>query len=198
MKKTRLHDEIPADEDENFLSRWSRRKQQSRDSGAVAGIISDDQPDVKLGDELERARDDINRDDIKALSQLTDEDMPPLESLTENSDYSCFFAPNVSEALRKKALRILFSSPQFNICDGLDDYDEDYTCFEKMGDIITADVRHQMDRLAAMQTETLEKSPALAPENAVAATPVDHDRTVQNESSPDTAPTLEPDGTEKS
>ncbi len=34
----------------------------------------------------------------------------------------------------------------FNIRDGLDDYDEDFTFFEPLGDTITADMRHQMER----------------------------------------------------
>ncbi len=71
---------------------------------------------------------------------LTDTDMPPIESLTPESDFTQFLAEGVSDALRRAALRKLFHLPQFNVLDGMNDYDEDYTTFEKLGDVVT---RHQ-------------------------------------------------------
>ena len=76
---------------------------------------------------------------------LTDADMPPLDSLDENSDYSGFLSSGVSEALRRRALRKLFSSAVFNIPDGLDDYDDDFTSFAALGDIVTSDMKHQAE-----------------------------------------------------
>ena len=76
---------------------------------------------------------------------LTDADMPPLDSLDENSDYSGFLSTGVSEALRRRALRKLFSSAVFNIPDGLDDYDDDFTSFAALGDIVTSDMKHQAE-----------------------------------------------------
>ncbi len=76
---------------------------------------------------------------------LTDEDMPPLDSLDQDSDYSGFLYPGVSEGLRRRALRKLFTSAVFNVPDGLDDYDEDFTSFEALGDIVTSDMRHQAE-----------------------------------------------------
>ena len=75
----------------------------------------------------------------------TDADMPPLDSLDENSDYRGFLSPGVSEGLRRRALRKLFMSAAFNVRDGLDDYDEDFTSFEVLGDIVTSDMRHQAE-----------------------------------------------------
>ena len=114
-------------EDENFISRWSRRKQEmGKDTAVTAEKASI--PDA-----------------IAEKPHLTDADMPAIESLTEDSDYSGFLSPKVSEALRKQALRKLFHSPGFNVRDGLDDYDGVYTEFEKLGDIVTADMRHQLE-----------------------------------------------------
>ena len=76
---------------------------------------------------------------------LTDADMPPLESLGEDDDYSGFMSTGVSEELRNLALRKLFRSAKFNVVDGLNDYDDDFTNFEPLGDIITSDMRHQME-----------------------------------------------------
>ncbi|MCH7880022.1 MAG: DUF3306 domain-containing protein, partial [Proteobacteria bacterium] len=55
--------------------------------------------------------------------------------------------------LRNLALRKLFSAPSFNIRDGLDEYDEDYTYFEKLGDIVTADMKHQIELKEAAKEE---------------------------------------------
>ncbi len=77
---------------------------------------------------------------------LTDADMPAIETLGEDADVSGFLSPGVSDDLRRAALRKLFHGPKFNVCDGLDDYCGDYTKFEPLGDIITADMRFQMQR----------------------------------------------------
>ena len=84
--------------------------------------------------------------------------MPPLESLGPDSDYSGFLSRGVSEALRRKALARLFRSPAYNVVDGLDDYAEDFTKFAPLGDIVTADMRHQLEqrlkRLADAESDT--------------------------------------------
>ena len=78
-------------------------------------------------------------------SALTDADMPALETLHDDSDYSGFLSPKVSDKLREIALRKLFHSKAFNIVDGLDDYDDDFNTALPLGDIVTADMRHQAE-----------------------------------------------------
>lgn len=117
--------ELQAAEGEDFLARWSRRKQES------AGPAQPEPPPVE--DEA---------------PVLVDEDMPALESLDQDSDYSGFLSPGVSENLRRQALRQLFRSPKFNITDGMDDYAGDYSRWEPLGDVITADMRHAMETAA--------------------------------------------------
>ena len=89
---------------------------------------------------------------------LTDEDMLPIESLTADSDMSAFFNRGVSAALRRAALRHVFHQPVFNVRDGLNDYDGDYTVFEPLGDTITSDMkwhtaRKERERLEAQARE---------------------------------------------
>lgn len=122
--------------EETFLGRWSRRKlhaRTERDEGAAVVPPAASPPEAS------------DTDDKPPERVLTDEDMPPLDVLDSDSDYSGFFSPGVSENLRNAALRKLFLSPKFNIVDGLDDYAEDFTNFEKLGAIITSDMRHQME-----------------------------------------------------
>jgi len=60
----------------------------------------------------------------------------------------------VAEEIRLLALRKVFHTASFNVCDGLDDYAENYRNFEPLGDIITAHLRHQLKRLQQMADET--------------------------------------------
>ncbi|MBX2823099.1 MAG: DUF3306 domain-containing protein, partial [Gammaproteobacteria bacterium] len=92
-------------------------------------------------------------EDLPEEPLLTDEDMPALESLQKDSDVSMFFNRGVSRELRKAALRKLFSLPGLNITDGLNDYDEDYTTFEPLGDIVTSDMRFHAERKARLAEE---------------------------------------------
>src|SRR5258706_66621 len=53
--------------------------------------------------------------------------LPPVESLTIESDYAPFMRPAIDEATKRAALKKLFSDPSFNVMDGLDIYVGDYT-----------------------------------------------------------------------
>ncbi len=154
--------ERPAGE-EGFLRRWSRRKHVARDCQAEADRPTS--PPVSPQPENRQASGPEGR-------VLTDQDMLPLESLDENSDYTGFMSPKVSEDLRRMALRRLFHLPQFNVTDGLDDYDEDYTLFEGLGGTITYEMRRLLERekdreLAAEGEAENRRSPAPGEESTV-------------------------------
>ena len=89
---------------------------------------------------------------------LTDQDMPPLETLNEESDYSGFLSPGVSDALHRMALRKLFGAAKFQSRDGLDDYDTDYNLLVPLRRAV-AEVTQHMQR--QIQHE-LEQTPAAA------------------------------------
>lgn len=132
-------------EPEGRLSRWSRRKQQTTEETRKEDLALEGAQQNQVGNELEvLAGEDQQQQEVQQ-PVLTDDDMEPVEELTEDSDYSKFMSPGVSDELRNLALRKMFHAPIFNIRDGLDEYDGDYTSFEKLGDIITADMRHQME-----------------------------------------------------
>jgi hypothetical protein len=59
--------------------------------------------------------------------------LPPVESLTPESDFVPFMRPDVAEGLRRAALRKLFSDPHFNVMDGLDVYIDDYSKPDPLG-----------------------------------------------------------------
>lgn len=131
-----------AEKDEaSGLRRWSQRKTQIRTEQRRA------KPDLPPQNESQALplAERIEAEKNEKKQALTDEDMPPIETLDEKSDLSPFFSPEVSAELRRLALRKIFHLPVYNIRDGLNDYDEDYTVFEPLGDVITADMRHMQE-----------------------------------------------------
>lgn len=54
-------------------------------------------------------------------------ELPKVEELDLTADFSGFLKQEVSESLRRAALRKLFNDPHFNRMDGLDIYIDDYS-----------------------------------------------------------------------
>jgi hypothetical protein len=98
-------------ESEGFLGRWSRLKIDARTTEAQPA--AEPAPTVPV-----------------AQADETPPELPPVESLTIDSDFRGFFHPKVDEDLRRSALRKLFSDPHFNVMDGLDVYIDDYSVSE--------------------------------------------------------------------
>jgi len=88
---------------EQFLARWSQRKQQARAQTPAASAGT-----------------------VQPIAETPLPQLPAIEQLDINSDFSGFFHPKVDEVLRRAALKKLFSDPHFNIMDGLDTYIDDY------------------------------------------------------------------------
>lgn len=151
--------------EESFVTRWSRRK---REAEREQRQQSPAQPETPRPDPPQSAQ-----------PEPTDADLPPADALGPDSDYSGYLSSRVSEELRRAALRKLFRLPEFNVRDGLDDYDEDYRSFAALGDTITADMRHHEQRLRekarqreqeARQAES-ERAPGEPSAEAAAAEP---------------------------
>src|SRR5436190_2825376 len=53
--------------------------------------------------------------------------LPPVDSLTFESDFTAFMKPDVDESLKRMALKKLLHDPRFNVMDGLDTYIDDYS-----------------------------------------------------------------------
>lgn len=173
--KPDIKDTMPKENDQGFLNRWSQRK---RESSAEDDLQSDDQ-------QLPTQTSAPEESDEASQQVLTDADMPDIETLDAESDYSPFLSEGVSKELRNLALKKLFFSGKFAIRDGLDDYDDDFTYFEPLGDTVTSDMKfHQRrkekarlaeleakereaEELAAAELEASEKEPeSVAEDNA--------------------------------
>jgi hypothetical protein len=129
--------------DEPFLQRWSRLKSATRDSGRSGSDPDDTSPPPNAA-----AGPPAVPPSAEGVGPSTIE-LPDLDSLGPDSDYSAFLAPDVDSSLRRTALRRLFRSAKFNVCDGLDDYCEDFSKFAPMPvGMLTADMRHHAERAA--------------------------------------------------
>ena len=97
---------------------------------------------------------------------LTDEDMPPIATLSATSDLTGFFNRGVSATLRRAALRHVFQLPSYNVRDGLNDYDDDFTYFEPLGDTVTSDMKWHTARKERerIERERLEQEARLEEE----------------------------------
>jgi hypothetical protein len=149
------------DSKESVLSRWSRRKLEVEQSAPETV-----EP-VQLEMEASQSAEAAAAVDVAEQPVLTDADMPDIDSLTEDSDFSGFMSSGVSDELRNLALRKLFKAPVFNIRDGLDEYDEDYTYFEKLGDIVTCDMKHQIEMQEKKLREAQAAEEAAAEQDAI-------------------------------
>jgi hypothetical protein len=147
--------------DESFLGRWSRLKARARERESHPGL----EPEERGSDESPAGVAQAPPDAAPPVVEL-----PDLDLLDQDSDYSAFLTPGVDAALRKRALRKLFSSPKFNVFDGLDTYRDDFTSFPPLGDVVTADMRHHLERLAKELVSRTEDAPPPAPPAATVAT----------------------------
>lgn len=119
--------------DSEFLSRWSRRKQQAREQPPAAQPVVGAEAPVPV--------------------------LPPVHELTLESDFSGFMHPKVDDNLRRAALKKLFSNPHFNVMDGLDTYIDDYSQPNPMPPAMLAGLR-QAQNILAWAKETKEETAA--------------------------------------
>ena len=103
------------------LSRWSRRKLEAARAQSAPAREAAPAP-VAPQAPLQQSPQPAPHSAPDAAPAL-----PPIESLTIDSEFAAFFKPGVAEATKRAALKQLFRDPRFNIMDGLDVYVGDYT-----------------------------------------------------------------------
>ena len=110
--------------DGDFLSRWSRRKTAVRKGEKLAAEAGAEGPaaaavPAKAGAQPAAA--------ATPAESKPPEPLPPIESLTIDSDFSPFMKAEVDPGMRRQALKVLLRDPRFNVMDGLDVYIDDYS-----------------------------------------------------------------------
>lgn len=151
---------VNRERDEPFLKRWSRRKGAAERPDAAGAPAATPETDHE-GSPPETAGGEAPPTESAEAAAGTeaapiDEELPDPETLDRDSDFSAYLSERVSSRLRRAAMRRLFSSPEFNVRDGLDDYDEDYTQFKSLGETVTAHMRYHQERLRRRDEEAEE------------------------------------------
>lgn len=95
---------MTAEDKEAFLSRWSRLKQEQARVAPAAPASAE-----------------VKEAEAQAPA------LPSVDQLTPESDFSPFMQPKVAQALRRVALKKLFSDPHFNVPDLNEAYSGDWT-----------------------------------------------------------------------
>ncbi len=72
--------------------------------------------------------------------------LPPVEKLTAESDFTGFMHPKVGQALRRVALKKLFSDPHFNIPDPFEPYSGNFNVEDPISPELLATLK-QADQL---------------------------------------------------
>jgi len=112
---------------EDFLSRWSRLKREE-----AAKPTPPPAREAKPGA-------------VAAEGEAAPEQsLPPIDSLTLDSDYRGFLQPGVDAVLRRAALKKLFRDPRFHFdqMDKLDTYIDDYSIEDPISDEMMKTLEH--------------------------------------------------------
>lgn len=120
---------------ESFLSRWSHRKTEARRGADPDEPMHGERDPAESPDPGQDAAVPASRTtapdtaaDLPEPGSATPTDLPDIEDLNAESDYSVFMNENVPDETRRQALRKLWSSdPVYAVRDGLNDWDEDYS-----------------------------------------------------------------------
>jgi hypothetical protein len=134
-----------SDSGEQFLSRWSRLKREARQAEAPedAPPSQEVQPGPAAAEPAAEPR----------------EPLPPVESLTPESDFRPFMASDVAPELRRTALKKLFADAHFNAPTLFEAYMEDYTKAEPIPAAMLAGLE-QARRLLQVETPAAPPGPA--------------------------------------
>ena len=144
--------------DEPFLSRWSKRKSESR-----SGAVDTREPALPVAPPAE-APPPAEAAEAKAAAPQS---LPPVESLTPESDFTGFMRPEVDEGVKRQALRALFRDPQFNVMDRLDTYIDDYSKPDPIPESWLGKL-NQMARLGAYEEKPADpEKPSGTPAKAI-------------------------------
>lgn len=142
-----------AEERDRFsLSRWSRRKLAAKRAPADAPERAPTDATAAVAATAPDAVAPLSSAVVDVAPPIVDEaaapPLPPVESLSIESDFRPFLAPKVDEDTKRAALRKLFADPHFNVMDGLDVYIDDYNKPDPMPADMLAKIVGVYERLA--------------------------------------------------
>ncbi|MFA0554875.1 MULTISPECIES: DUF3306 domain-containing protein [unclassified Vibrio] len=146
----------------NFLSRWSQRKfDESTDKAREAeqpleetSVTSPESASQTRTSAEELAPNDpASIEPTNALEESGDTKESASEA-TEELSMAQLLVSEASESVKKAALRKLFLSEEFNVRDGLDDYDDDYSNLKSLSEGVAESLRDWVKEKAEEETSS--------------------------------------------
>ena len=140
----------------NFFSRWSQRKLDESTDEALEVEQTLEAPELTSSDSSssEISSADLSSEMEAAAPQSLDSDpletneevhaadvQDPAPEATEDLSVAQLLVSEASESVKKAALRKLFLSEEFNVRDGLDDYDDDYSNLKSLSEGVAETLR---------------------------------------------------------
>lgn len=114
-------------DDDNFLSRWSKRK-----------LNPEQKTEQLTPTELQTEPEQVELE-------------PLAETLEAAQETPIWQQKNADPKAKKHALQTLFKQVEFSELDGLNEYDEDYTSFTGLGNVVTREMKRMLE-LAEQKT----------------------------------------------
>ena len=157
-----------AQDEEGLLKRWSRRKLEQRERERQAVPT---QPDEESGGDTDVVTAGGRSSAETPAAGDAVPDLPAIESLTRDSDFTVFLREGVPDDLRNLALQKLWrSDPVFANLDGMLEYGEDYSQLFKPGAAATLKTLYRVGQgYLADDTEAAPESPVEGSDSAAAA-----------------------------
>jgi len=109
------------------LDRWSRRKHAAKRGEGASSPSPDAPAPTPAVAPVATAPAVVSASPLPVAAPAEATALPPVDSLTPQSDFTAFMRPEVDESLKRAALKKLFADPHFNVMDGLDTYIDDYS-----------------------------------------------------------------------
>ena len=134
----------------NFFSRWSQRKldESTDESQETEQTLEITESSSEISSGQSNASSEIEQVDTEAstettLSSACAEEATDVQGLAPEEDVSVaqLLVSEASESVKKAALRKLFLSEEFNVRDGLDDYDDDYSNLKSLSEGVAETLR---------------------------------------------------------
>eukprot|EP01029_Cantina_marsupialis_P025236 TRINITY_DN66553_c0_g1_i1.p3 TRINITY_DN66553_c0_g1~~TRINITY_DN66553_c0_g1_i1.p3 ORF type:complete len:213 (-),score=51.85 TRINITY_DN66553_c0_g1_i1:404-1042(-) len=141
----------------NFFSRWSQRKLDESTDKALEAEQPVEETSVsssELASQTRTSAEELAPNEptsINALEESADTKESASET-TEELSMAQLLVSEASESVKKAALRKLFLSEEFNVRDGLDDYDDDYSNLKSLSEGVAESLRDWVKEKAEEET----------------------------------------------
>ena len=151
---------------ESGLQRWSRIKREGGDGETVVSSVETGLDEAVVEDAV------APPDETKAEPAVRPEDLPNIDDLDSESDFTPFLKDGVPEELTRLALRKLWrSSPIYGFRDGLNEYDLDYSISETINAAVDTVYKVGKGMLSPEEEAAIDEEEATETAEALDTTP---------------------------